>query len=86
MQAELGPAKPPSDRNGFFYRLAIYCIGVAIGFVVLGMFRTKSAAEAQRRAAAQEALAAEYGSPSEVAADKQVAKPGLDSVAPEAPR
>ncbi|MBX3388662.1 MAG: hypothetical protein KF691_04325 [Phycisphaeraceae bacterium] len=86
LPAQSDSRKPPRDRNGFLYRLSIYCIGVAIGFLILGMFRTKSAAEAQRRAAAQAALEAEYGSPNEVATDKQVAKPAQDAAGPETPR
>ncbi|MBL8876973.1 MAG: hypothetical protein JNM86_14350 [Phycisphaerae bacterium] len=51
--------KPPSDRAGFLRRLGIYFVGVAIGFMILAMFRSRAAAEASRReaqrAAAQQA-------------------------------
>jgi len=57
---DLVQRKPRSDRAGFLYRLSIYCIGIAIGFMILGMFRAKSAVEARRRQAEQAALEAQY--------------------------
>jgi len=54
---------PPSDRAGFLYRLGIYCIGIAIGFMILGMFRARSAAEARRREADRAAYEAQFAQP-----------------------
>lgn len=54
---------PPSDRAGFLYRLGIYCIGIAIGFMILGMFRARSAAEARRREAERAEYEARFAQP-----------------------
>jgi hypothetical protein len=39
------------SRNEFLGRLSVYLFGVAIGFLLLGFFKAKSRAEAQRREA-----------------------------------
>ncbi|MBS0189641.1 MAG: hypothetical protein U0573_09425 [Phycisphaerales bacterium] len=47
--------RPPSEKAGFLRRLAIYLLGVAIGFLILGMFKARSAAEARVREAQRQA-------------------------------
>jgi len=85
-QAEIHPAedlsqrKPPSDRSGFLYRLGIYSIGIAIGFMILGMFRAKSAVEARRRAAEQAAFEAQFADPPAFAEPSKA--PGGPAAAP----
>ncbi|TVQ61263.1 MAG: hypothetical protein EA378_09290 [Phycisphaerales bacterium] len=32
------PSQPPSERRAFLRRLSIYLFGVALGFVLLGLF------------------------------------------------
>ncbi|HEX8876503.1 MAG TPA: hypothetical protein VF777_07125 [Phycisphaerales bacterium] len=45
------PMEKTRSRNEFLGRLSVYLIGVAIGFLLLGFFKAKSRAEAQRREA-----------------------------------
>ncbi|MGH7242610.1 MAG: hypothetical protein ACREJD_04265 [Phycisphaerales bacterium] len=59
LPVEIEQRKPPTDRAGFLYRLGIYCIGIAIGFMILGMFRARGSVEARRREAARAAAEAQ---------------------------
>ncbi|MBX3360092.1 MAG: hypothetical protein KF912_02870 [Phycisphaeraceae bacterium] len=45
----------PTSRAGFMRRLAHYCIGLAIGLVLLGFFQQRRAAEWSARQHAREA-------------------------------
>ncbi|MBX3361083.1 MAG: hypothetical protein KF705_06545 [Phycisphaeraceae bacterium] len=44
----------PTSRAGFMRRLAHYCIGLAIGLVLLGFFQQRRAAEWSARQQARE--------------------------------
>lgn len=50
------PADKRRSRDEFYGRLAVYLAGVAIGFLLLGFFKARSRAEAQRREAEQKAI------------------------------
>jgi hypothetical protein len=58
------PAEKAKARNEFLGRLSVYLVGVAIGFLLLGFFKARSRAEAQRREAEQRALRGETPRPS----------------------
>jgi hypothetical protein len=79
---DLPQRKPPTDRAGFLYRLGIYSIGIAIGFMILGMFRAKSAVEARRRAAEQAGFEAQFSDPP---AQTPTKPPEPDAAAPQSP-
>jgi hypothetical protein len=50
------PADKRRSREEFYGRLAVYLAGVAIGFLLLGFFKARGRAEAQRREAEQKAM------------------------------
>lgn len=50
------PADKRRSRDEFYGRLAVYLAGVAIGFLLLGFFKARGRAEAQRREAEQKAI------------------------------
>jgi hypothetical protein len=62
------PAPNPADkrrsRDEFYGRLAVYLAGVAIGFLLLGFFKARGRAEAQRREAEQKTMWGGSTSPS----------------------
>lgn len=51
--------KAPNERAGFLRRLGIYLLGVALGFLILGMFRERGKVEAEKRAAQRAAAEAQ---------------------------
>ncbi|MBY0112695.1 MAG: hypothetical protein K2Y21_07730 [Phycisphaerales bacterium] len=52
------PAEKAKARAEFLNRLAFYLGGVAIGFLLLGFFKARGRAEAQRREAERAAMIA----------------------------
>lgn len=83
---DLSHRKPPSDRAGFLYRLGIYFVGIAIGFMILGMFRARSAAEAKRREAERAAYEKQFAEPAPPAPSGTTAAPAQPGPEPSGPK
>jgi hypothetical protein len=66
------PAEKRRSRDEFYGRLAVYLAGVAIGFLLLGFFKARGRAEAQRREAEQKAM---WGNDSSSSATEASATP-----------